>query len=193
MEKLEKTKTAYDAIFKVMDKYKDICLIDINELKRKSKIHLLGVQLKEVYGLNIEPKNVSSIDWISFGEYKRIAWFGENYNRKISCSIDGSQPEDELLFMFSFSTGPYMFGDGGLGSEDYPTDFFQKFWLELKSYKPDYVDEVNRSLYWRLANAKEMFNSFDDILKKYYELNKEDIKLRRIAKMKSDLEKLENS
>ena len=38
-----------------------------------------------------------------------------------------------------------------------------------------------------------MFNSFDDVLKKYYELNREDVKQRRIEKMKADLAKLEKS
>ena len=77
--------------------------------------------------------------------------------------------------------------------KDYPTAFFQKFWLELKTYKPDYIDEANHCLYWKLENAKEMFNSFDDVLKKYYDLNREDVKQRRIEKMKADLAKLEKS
>ena len=71
--------------------------------------------------------------------------------------------------------------------------FFQKFWLELKSYKPDYIDEANHCLYWKLDNAKDAFNNYEAVLKKYHDLNKEDIKQRRIAKMKADLEQLEKS
>lgn len=193
MEQLETTKKMYSEIMKPLHKYKGLCVFDIEELERKSKVHIYGIELKEKYGLNIEPKQVSSLDHNKFGKWKTICWFGEKYRRTISWSVDGKQPEDELLFTFSFPTGAYIFGDGGMFDKDYPTAFFQKFWLELKTYKPDYIDEANHCLYWKLENAKEMFNSFDDVLKKYYELNREDVKQRRIEKMKADLAKLEKS
>ena len=183
---MEKVKKAYDEILKVLHKNREICVFDVNDLERKAKIHLFGLELKEVYGLNIDPKQVNSIDYQSFGE-KKIGLFGEKYRRTISWSVDGRQPEDEYLFTVSFPTGAYIFG------EDYATDFFQKFWLELKEFKPDYIDEVNHCLYWKLENAKDAFNNYDATLKKYYELNKEDVKRRRIEKMKKELEQLENS
>src|SRR3990167_358806 len=193
METVETTKKMYAEIMKTLNKYKSTCVFDIEELERKAKVHIYGIELKEKYGLNIEPKQVGSLDHNKFGEWKTICWFGEKYRRTISWSVDGRQPEDELLFTFHFPTGAYIFGYGGMFDKDYPTEFFQKFWLELKTYKPDYIDEANHCLYWKLENAKEMFNSFDDVLKKYYELNREDVKQRRIEKMKADLAKLEKS
>lgn len=70
--------------------------------------------------------------------------------------------------------------------EEYPEEFFNQFWDELKSYKPDYEDNKSHILCWKLENAKEIFNSFDDILKKYYEMNKERIKKEKIKKLKEE-------
>lgn len=189
---MEATKKAYDEILKVLHKYSELCLYDIEGLERKAKTHLFGLELKERYGLNINPKIVDSLNYQIFGD-KRIGLFGDKYGRLISWSVDGRQPEDEYLFTVSFPTGAYIFGDGETFNMDYPTEFFQKFWLELKSYNPDYIDEANRCLYWKLENAKDPFNNYDAVLKKYHDLNKEDIKQRRIAKMKADLEQLEKS
>lgn len=190
---MEKQEKAYNEILKLLKKHKDILVFDADELERKAKVHLYGLKLKEVYELDINPKRVDSLDYNKFGEWKKIAWFGEKYSRTISWSVDGRQPKDENLFFLSFPTGAYIFGDGTIFNKDYPTVFFEKFWLELKTYKPDYIDEANHCLYWKLENAKEMFNSFEDVLKKYYELNKDDVKQRRIEKMKKDLEQLEKS
>ena len=108
---MEATKKAYDEILKVLHKHKDLCLYDIAELERTAKIHLFGLELKEKYGLNIDPKRVDSLDYQSFGE-KKIGLFGRKHKRTISWSFDGRQPEDEYLFKVSFPTGAYIFGDG---------------------------------------------------------------------------------
>lgn len=190
METLKETKKMYSEILKTLNKYKEICIFDIEELERKSKLHIYGVQLKEEFGLNINLNHINSLEYNQFEDYKTISWYGNKYNRRISWSVNGKQPKNELLFTLGFSTGAYIFGD--YMNHDYPTEFFQKFWLELKTYKPDYIDEANKYLYWKIENAKEAFNSFDEILNKYHALNIEDIKLRKIKKLKEDLAKLEN-
>lgn len=188
---LETTKKAYNEILKAIKKHKDVCVFDIERLETQSKLHLLGLELNEVYGLNINPKEINSFDWIDCGEHLKIGWFGDKYNRTISWSDDDRQPNDERLVLLKFPTGAYIFGDGGLFDKDYPTKFFHKFWMELLTFKPDYTDSHNHCLYWKIENAKEIFNSFNDVLKKYYTLNSEDIKQRRIEKMKKELAKLE--
>lgn len=190
MKTLEATKEMYSEIMGVLNKYKFVCTFDVNELERQSKVHIYAIELKEKYGLNIDPKRVESLDYNKFGSDKTICMFGEKYSRKISWSVDGRQPEDENLFILSFPTGAYIFSDGDT-DRDYPTEFFQKFWLELKTYKPDYIDEMNHCLYWRLENAKEMFNSFENVLEKYNQLNKQNITQRRIERLKAELSKLE--
>lgn len=182
---MEKVKKVYDEILKALHKHKEICVFDVSDLERKAKMHLFGLELKEVYGLDIEPKEIHSIDWMRFDDCRAIGKWGEKYRRKISWSVDGRQPEDEVLLQISFPTGAYIFGN------DYPVDIFQKFWLELKTYKPDYIDEANKCLYWNLKTAKNVFNNFNTILGEYRELNREDFKRRRIEKIKKELEQLE--
>jgi hypothetical protein len=184
-------KKAYKEIFDMLNKYKNICVFDIGDLERKSKLHLFGIKLKEVFGLDIDPKTVDSLDWLRFGEYRYIGWWGEKYHRTISWPNDNKQPEDELLLEISFPTGPFIFSCDGPFNAEYPQDFFQKFWNELKSYHPDYVDDHNDGLFWKIENASIIFNAFDNILKKYSELNKEDVKQRKIAKLKKELSALE--
>lgn len=188
---LETTKSAYIKILKLMKKYKDVCIFDINELESKSNLHLFGLELNELYGLNIDPKSIYRTDWIDCGDYIKIGRYGEKYNRKISWPDDGTQPIDEMLVRISFPSGPHIFSDLRL-STDYPLIFFNKFWLELKTYNPDYIDTHNHSMYWKLSNAKEIFNSFNNILDKYNKLNDDDKKQRKIQKIKEELEKLQN-
>jgi len=185
MKTLKQTTKAYKEILEVVNKYKDICVYDVSDLESKSKKHLFGIELKEKYGLNVDPtQDIYSCDWINFGDYRSVGWFGEKYRRTISWSVDGKQPEDELLLDIGFSTGAYIFGD------DYPKELFQKFWLELKSYKPKYCDEVNNHLYFDIKSASKIFNDFKSILNKYSEINKKDYILREIKKNKEELKTL---
>jgi hypothetical protein len=186
-------KLAYAEILDAIKKHKDICVFDIQDMEDKAKCHLFAIELKETYGLDINPKEVHSLQWLKFKEYLHIGWWGEKYNRTISWLDNGKQPEDELLLEISFPTGPYIFAFGSGFNKEYPQEFFQKFWDDLKTYNPDYIDSHNNSLYWRIVNAKNIFNSFDDIMAKYYELNKEDVKQRKIKAIKDELSKLESN
>lgn len=181
---MNKTKKAYEEIIEVLNKHKDICVYDIQELESQAKKHLFGLKLKEEYGLDLDPKDIRSLDYNRFGDYKCIGWWGEKYRRTISWSDDGKQPEDELLFVIGFSTGAYIFGD------DYPTTLFQELWQELKSYQPKYCDTTNHNMYFSMENAGRIFNDFNAILKKYYEKNKEDFKARKVKKLEEELAKL---
>jgi len=182
---------AYDEILDILRKHDVLHFVNAGELERQVELYLFGLELKETYGLNIDPSQIKDLDYQRFGSHKIIGLFGKKYNREISWPSDGRQPKNERLFVISIPTGAYFFGDVGVG--DYPIEFFQKFWLELKSYNPDYVDDVNKALYWKLENAKEIFNDYDSIVKKYHELNKEDAKQRKIKKMREEIERLESS
>ena len=180
----KQTKKAYEEILEVMNKNKDICLYDIRDFKQKSKYHLFGIELQEKYGLNIEPEDIRSLEYINFNDYISIGWWGEKYNRTIGWENNGKQPEDELLLVLGFSTGAYIFG------ADYPKEFFQKFFLELQSYNPKYTDTANKDLYFSMDNASKIFNEFPAILKRYSEENQQDFKKRKIEKLKKELEEL---
>ena len=148
----------------------------------------LGIELKEVHGFDIKPENIRSLDYVDLGEYTKISWMGEKYQRTISWSDNGEQPDDELLLLIKFPTGAYIFGD------DYPTELFHKFFNELLfDLNPKYTDIRNSVLYFSINNAGSAYNKFNLLYKKYDELNKEDYKQRKIQKMKDELAKLENS
>lgn len=175
---------AYEEILEIVNKYRDICVFDANVMESKAKCHLFGLELKETYGFDVEPKDIRSLDWNRFGDYMSVGRWGEKYRRTISSSDDGKQPEDELLLELSFPTGAYIFGD------DYPSEFFEEFFQELKSYIPKYSDIINKNLYFSMDNAGKIFNEFPAILKKYYDKNKEDVRVRKIKKMEKELAKL---
>jgi len=61
----------------------------------------------------------------------------------------------------------------------------------LKHYNPDFCDTSNKGLYWRPENASSIYKEFNSIIKKYHERNASELKNRKIAKMKSELAKLE--
>ena len=182
---MNKTEKAYKEILKAINKHKSEIVFDVDSLEIKAKHHLFGVELVEKYGFNLDPKKIRSTDWQELRENVFIGfWDGER--RRISWSDDGSQPNNETLLCLKYPTGAYIFGG------DYPTQFFHKFFLELKTYKPKYVDSNNHRLYFSLDNASKIFNDYDSLIKRYYEENKEDIKQRKIKKMKDELTKLES-
>ena len=178
------TEKAYKEILKVLNKYKSEIVFDVDDLERKAKHHLFGVELVEKYGFNLDPKGIGSTDWQRLRENVHIGFF-DGERRSISWSDDGRQPKNETLLYINYPTGAYIFGS------DYPTELFQKFFLELKSYNPKYIDTANSGLFFDLDNAGKIFNAYDSIVKRYYEENKEDLKMRKIKQLKDELSKLE--
>lgn len=179
------TEKAYKAINALLKKHEDLISYNVDDLIMKSKNHLFGIELKETFGLNIDPKNVTSTDSYRIDETFFIGVFGEKNGRKISWPDVKGQPKNETLLYLSFPTGAYIFG------EDYPTDLFNQFWHELKEFKPKYSDTMNHSLYFELSNARDVFNGYKDLLNKYYEINRKDINRRKAEKIRAELEKLE--
>ena len=180
---LQETKKVYDSIIKIAKKNKDFLNFDFQSLELKAKNHLFGIELKENYGLEIDAKRMDNINYKELKNNVHLT-FIDGVSSKISWSDNGEQPNGEYLIKFYYPTGAYIFGD------DYPTDLFQKFFLELKSFCPDYMDTVNHSLYFKLENSKDVFNNYDSIVKKYNELNKEDFKQREIIRIQKQLDKL---
>ncbi len=183
---LEKTTKLYEELFSFLDKNKSNLFFDTYEIenfKQRSNGHLFGLKLQEQFGFNIDPKKVTSDYFHRFTSDCQsynisISIWGEKHNRTITCSDDRRQPEDEMLLHVRFSTGAYIFGD------HYPTDLFNRFFAELKTFEPKYCDTTNRCLYFSLNNAANFYNNFESILKKYYELDKAEEDNRKIEKLK---------
>lgn len=186
MKNYKNTEKAYNAIFKLIVKNKDLVRIDLERLQTASKLHLLELKLREEYGLNLPEGCIKSTDWSEIAPNMYICRI-DGMERRISWSDDGNQPDNELLLKIGFPTGAYIFG------EDCLTEVFNKFFVELKSYSPKYSDTVNHCLYFTMDNAKFVYNAYKEIYNKYSEQAKYYREEKRIADLKKELEKLEKN
>lgn len=182
----KKTQEAYTKILNLVKKFNDSIIFDYKDLEYKSKCHLFGIELKEKYGMELNPEDIKSLNYSRLGDYVSLGMWGEKHRRTISWSDNGEQPEDELLLCLSFSTGAYIVGS------DYPTEIFKEFFQELKTYNPKYTDTANNNLYFSMDNAGKIFNEFPAILKKYREKSMENRKYREIKELEEKLVKLKN-
>lgn len=196
---MKQIKEAYTEIFNVCDKYanesylSDSDFDDVRDMKGQAMNHLMIINWHEKYGLNIKhDRRLSGYNWVKIDDFQCFTYFSDaeaekkkGSGRYISWEDNGKQPKDEWLLQISFSTGAYIFGD------DYPKELFQEFWQELKSYNPKYCDTNNKCLYFSVETAKDVFNEFPEILKKYYDKNKIDSKQRKINRLKKELDELQ--
>lgn len=200
---LRRWKEAYTDVLKVCDKYAERFkqkyaseFSDIHEMSVKARDHLMLIEWYEKYGLKIEHDNrPHSYGYFKVGEYMNFNRFNDAKKDKaegsgcfISWPDDGRQPKNEWLLYIRFSTGPFIFGKDYEGQKQLFRDFFD----ELKSYKPDYRDTANRSLYWKLDNAKGIFDDFNAIMKKYRERNQSELKQREAEALRKKLAKLDS-
>lgn len=175
----------YQEILSVLEKHSDIitddCSIDI----RRNLINRIALcEISKEFDIEIENKYLSP-GWIKLSDYEHIGLFGEKYNRTISWSDDGSQPDDERLLRIGFSTGAYIFG------ECYPTETFSKFFNELKTYNPKYCDTSNHALYFTSKTAANVHKNLIGIFNKYKQLVSEEVKAQRVEKLKQELKSLQ--
>jgi hypothetical protein len=201
--KNKEVKNAYQDILKTCEKYAQLkdkygCdFDDIGDMATSARNHLTLVEWLEKYGLELsheyKPHSCNHFvinEHMFFSYYRDAKKENEAGNGKyISWSDSGKQPFNEWLCCTSFSTGAYIFGD----DYDSQKKLFQDFFNELKSYNPDFSDSHNSNLYWRLENAKGIFNDFNDIIKKYRDRNGKELKQREITKLEMKLKTLKES
>lgn len=177
---------AYNEILSLIDKHKDIIIYRYDELKQLSEKHLFGLELKEKYRLDINPREIYSLDSVKLGEFITISRWGKKYNRTISYPDNGKQPENELLLYIGFPTGAYILGD------NYPEELFYELWQELKLYNPKYLDTINHALFYSMDSANEIFNKFPEIINKYRQKNKVISIKMKIEKLNAEMELMNN-
>ena len=120
-------------------------------------------------------------------DHRFITQFGKVHNRAVSWSDSGKQPDDEWLYRIGFSTGAYIFG------ESYPTDTFNAFFDELKTYNPKYTDTHNHCLYFTAEHALKVHDQYKSIIQKYREMADCEIRESKIRNLKAELEQAEQS
>lgn len=178
---------AYKEILKVLKKHDDL-LEDDYKIDIKGEL-INRISLQEIsaeFGIELKNKNYNS-DWCKLAEYQYIGLYGEDHNRTISWSDDGSQPENERLYIIIFPTGAYIFGDS------YPTNTFKMFWDELKSYGPKYTDTANHNMYFTAENAKHVHKEFNSVFNKHKSLVGEELRVKKIEALKDQLAKLQST
>lgn len=176
---------AYKDLLKVSKKYSDI-FDDDSIVPRTSSIEgiIRALEVSDRFGIplqNIAYGGSSYVPKKAYDEWTRIALHSKG---SISYSDDGRQPDDEWLFRIQFTTGAYIFG------QSYPTETFNAFWEELKSYNPAYCDTANHSIYFRDDVAKVVYDNFWDIFSKYKSIVGEELKAKRKKELEDELAKL---
>lgn len=161
----------------------------LKEIRLKAKNRVIRYDWEEKYGITLGSDcRLAEYDYYSIGEYQLISYFKAGSGRSISWSEGNKQPVDEWIYSIGFSTGPFIFGEDYEGQKQ----LFQEFFEEVRTYKPDYEDLHNHCLYWKIENAKEIISQFKVILKKYHDKNREELKERKINKLKAELKSLES-
>jgi hypothetical protein len=162
-------------------KGEDVC----NQIE--SQVKLLTIQ--EEFNL---PLDDYGNDW--FKVYTKVGdaavgKYGEDYNRTITWSDDGKQPEEEWLFYLGFPTGAYIFGNYPTNSF-YPKETFDQFFQELKDIGVKYCDTNNHKLYYTSENARKAYDALPKLYDKYKELVSVEMNKKRVQELEAELSKL---
>ena len=179
---------AYEQILKIVNKNAEALgddRVDISKHTLETVVH--NLKISERFGIPLKHLAQGG-QWLNvksgYDDWTGIGLYGEKHNRTIGCSDDNTQPKDEWLFAIRFTTGAYIFGDS------YPTNTFQAFWHELKAFGAKYSDSANSSLYFTEETAKNVYDNFWPLFKKYKEQVGEELKAQRKEKLLKELEEL---
>ena len=185
----------------VFQKIIDICEANtdtegtLSDIGIKAKNRVIRYEWEEKYGIKLDDSRFAEYDCLRLNDYEFVSYFEDGYickkegrGRSISWSEYGKQPVNEWIYEIGFSTGAYIFGEDYNGQQQ----LFQDFFEELRTHKPDYEDLHNHNLYWKIENAKEIMSQFKNILNKYRDRNREELKSRKIKKLEADLAELKN-
>jgi len=178
---------AYKEILDVCCKYKELKLDGVNDMIISARDALEVIRWEKDYGIEL-PVGSKPYSYSFFAvknDHMAFSYFGKDST--ISWPDDGRQPSDEWLLKITFPTGAYIFGK----EYDFNKSLFDELFEELKTYKPDYCDSMNHSLYWSLPNAKAIYDCIGDILRRYHEKNKSLSNAKRAYELRKELEELE--
>lgn len=178
-------KNALTELLQVLEKHDEVLKKHSNfsYLSREVRDRLKWIDVSTKFKIGLGSS--TSTNCIRAGQYGNIGLFGKEERRTISCSDNKEQPHNEWLYWLSFPTGAYIF------DEDYPTELFDEFFDELKSYNFKYSDTMNHSLYFDEGTASKIHEDFPAILKKYQEIATEKSKEVKIRNLQLQLQKLQ--
>lgn len=174
---------AYVELLNVADKYPAV--FKGNYSIRTLTEELEALKISELFKLELTSAGNKHYNITgSYDNWTRVLFFGKDYGRSIGWSDDDRQPENEWLYVIEFTTGPFIFG------EEYPTQTFQKFFNELKSFGPKYSDTVNKCLYFTSENAYKVHAAWKELFLKYKAQVQDELKAKRKQELEEELAKL---
>jgi len=183
MSNLKEIIKAYEKLQEVIDANQEIFASDSDVQGIKASIKRL--KLEDRFGAKL---TCHGGDW--YESYYPAAvsvyvgYYGGPHEREISWSDDGRQPENEWLYVLSFCTGPYIFGEG------YPVNTFQDFFNELKAFGPKYSDTNNNTLYFTEEVSAKVHAALNPLYLKYKEQVNAEMKEKRKKELEAELAKL---
>lgn len=182
MENIQSKINAYKELQSVIEKYPEEFKGDYNLYSIKESLQCLEMQQR--FGIPLiyygpEQYQVKN----AFNNWTHLALYG-NGNCRISWPDNGEQPSNEWLYVISFPTGAYIFGDG------YPENTFKAFWDELRAFSPKYCDTVNNNMYFTEENSKAVYDAFWGIFNKYKAMVADEMKEQRKKELEAELAKL---
>lgn len=144
------------------------------------------------YGVDIKKDNIFNEENIKIDErYAKISIYkirGDETSRILNSD---KQPNNELLMVYSHSTGSYMFGGGGWSSDNYyDPELFDMYFEELKKYKYKYIDDLNHYIYFDLEEGFKLYKDYKNICDKYQKLFDERRNNAKVEKLQEELKRL---
>lgn len=178
-------------IVKYLRKDFELTKSEVFNLERVLRNKSMHYKANYVWGLEIPERAFTDTEYVPLKDGLYLSKFSKDSGKTISIPDCGKQPEsDEMLLVISFPSGPYVFG------QHYPVELFYKFFAELKTYKPKFVDSANKSLYFSVdpynSETVALFKGYHDIFTKYEKKTLESIRQERIKAAKALLEELES-
>ena len=165
----------------------------LSKLKSDCEKFKIKYEYLDKYDVELKLNNINHSEYINVDDrYSDISIYRiKGDDRSYICNSD-KQPNNELLISYSHSTGSYMFGGGGWGSDSYyDPELFQMYFEELKKYKYSYIDELNHHIYFTVDEGMKLYKNYKDICKKYQDLFNERRKKAEADKLREQLKKLE--
>jgi len=187
MENIQNKINAYKELQGVIEKYPKEFKGDYDLNNIQGTIRRLNISQRFGIPLEYGCGNISYSVKGAYNDWTRVN-FIDGTERTISWSDDGRQPNDEWLFVISFPTGAYIFGD--YFKSEYPKQTFNTFFNELKSLGAKYSDSANSSLYFTEENSKKVYDAFWGIFNKYKAMVADEMKEQRKKELEAELAKL---
>lgn len=185
MDNTDKIK-AHKELLRVVKKHEEVFKGSSVASDLSIKWEIERLEKEEEFGMLLSRSGdgLFSVDG-AYDNWSRVLYFSEDNGRSIGWSDDGRQPENEWLYVITFPTGAYIFG------QSYPTETFQSFFTELKQFEPKYCDTANKSLYFTPDKAKAVHESFWEIFNRHKTVVGSELKKKRKAELLEELERLE--